>query len=334
MTLVSIRDMAQNFYLRRQTTEAKAALQRLTTEVTTGRASDLARHVGGDFAALNGIDATLSRLSGYESSTTELGLMSGAMQAALGTIDTLSADLGPALLSASTPSNPTLVNIAAAEGRQGFETTISALNARVGDRALFAGQGTDGQALIDANSILTALATAAMGAVTAADIELAVFAWFDDPAGYAAVAYKGAATLAPVKIGEGQAVQLRVTALDPTIRDTLKGLALAAMLDGGALAGAPAARADLARRAGDQLIRSQVGRTETAARLGVAEAAISEAAISNASEGTALGIARSGIVEIDAYEAATQLQEAEVQLQTIYTLTARLSRLSLVDFLK
>ena len=44
-------------------------------------------------------------------------------------------------------------------------------------------------------------------------------------------------------------------------------------------------------------------------------------------------MARTGMVQIDPYDAATRLQNTETQLQLIYTLTARISRLSLADYL-
>ncbi len=334
MALVSLGDMAQTFLMRRHTTEAKASLQRHLIEVTTGQAADLTRQVRGDHSPLNGIDASLSRLQGYASVTTELGLMTQAMQTALGTIDDLAAGLAPALLNAASPGNQTLVNTTAADAHQRFATVVSTLNARIGDRSLFAGQATERPALADAESILSSLDTAIAGLGTAQDIETAIGGWFDDPAGYATLAYQGAGAMAAVAVADGEQAQARLTAMDPALRNTLKGLAMAAMLDRGVLSGAPAARADLANRAGQVLISGQTGRTQMAADLGVVEAQIAAAGIRNTTETSALGIGRAAIVSVDPYEAATRLQDTETQLETLYTLTARLSRLSLMDFLR
>jgi flagellar hook-associated protein 3 FlgL len=334
MSLVSLGDMAQSYLLRRQTVAVKSDLQRHLTEVTTGQAADLTRQVRGDFSALGGIDASLARLQGYKSATTELGLMAGAMQTALGTIDDLASSLAPTLLNAASGSNPTLVNVAVADASQRFATTISTLNARVGDRTLFAGQGTQGPAVADAGTILAALETAIVGALTAGDVATAVSDWFDDPLGYQAAAYQGASAFSPIALAEGEAARLDVTALDPAIKDTLKGLAMAALLHRGALATTPVARADLARKAGEALVSGQTGRTELAAHLGVTEAQIAAAATRNEAETSSLNIARAAIVSVDPYEAASQLERTQTQLETLYALTARLSRLSLVDFLK
>ena len=64
MSMISLGDLAQSFMLRRQNTDLKSDLQRLTTEMTTGQATDIGRHIGGDYAPLAGIDASLARLQG------------------------------------------------------------------------------------------------------------------------------------------------------------------------------------------------------------------------------------------------------------------------------
>ncbi len=109
---------------------------------------------------------------------------------------------------------------------------------------------------------------------------------------------------------------------------------MAALLNRGILAGQSAGRQDLARRAGLNLLENKTDLTNVAARLGVLEAQIDTAATRNSNEASALQIARSGITEADPYETATRLDETEAQLERIYALTARLSRLSLLDYLK
>ena len=54
----------------------------------------------------------------------------------------------------------------------------------------------------------------------------------------------------------------------------------------------------------------------------------------NGAETTSLQIARNGITAVDPYETASRLEATRQQLETLYTLTARISRLSLVDFLR
>ena len=63
MSMISLGDLAKTYMLRRQNTDLKTDLQRLTAELTTGQANDIGRQVGGDYAQLAGIDAALARLS-------------------------------------------------------------------------------------------------------------------------------------------------------------------------------------------------------------------------------------------------------------------------------
>ena len=334
MGLVSLGDMAQSFMLRRQTVALKSDLQRLSTELTTGRVADTVARVSGDLGPVSGIDASLARLKGYGAVTAEAGLFAGSMQTALGVVDDLSSALSRTLLAASSSSSQSLVDATGRDSRSRLETALSALNTRVGDRSVFGGVATNGPATAPAETIMLALDTAILGATTVQDIETAVTDWFNAPTGFAALGYAGGAALAPVNIAPGEEANLDITATDPAIRATLKGLAMAALLDRGVLAGQPAARQDLAKRAGLSLLESQSERTFLAARLGAAEAQIDAAASRNAAETSSLQIARSDITAADPFETASRLQETQQQLEKIYAITARITRLSLMDYLR
>jgi flagellar hook-associated protein 3 FlgL len=216
---------------------------------------------------------------------------------------------------------------------QKFRSAVAAMGTRAGDRTLFAGTSTGGPALAAAEDILAALDAEVSGALTAAAVEAAVTAWFDAPGGYAALAYRGGPPMAPFAVAQGETVALAVTAADPAVRDTLKGLALGALLQRGALSAAPAERAALAMAAGTALMESQAARTDMAARIGTAEQGIAAVEGRNAAEASALGIARAGLLGADPFETATALADAQTRIEALYAVTARLSRLSLVDYL-
>ena len=333
MTLSSIGDLARSFTLRNQTTQLKAELEQRSQEVTTGRIGDIGRAVRGDFSALTALDATLARLDAFKSVTTEAALSTQAMQSALATVSDMSGKLGSALFSVTGPGNPTSVDAVAKDALAQFQSAVATFNARVGDRSLFAGTETRSPALAPADVILDAVVAAAASATTAQGVAAAVDGWFADPAGYATVAYTGGPALSPLTVAEGEAVPLDATAADAGVRDTLKGLVMAAMLDRGSLAGKPAQRAELAKAAGAVLLEAADARGALAARIGTAQERTANAATRNMAEATALQIARIGMVSADPYEAATALTEAESQLDTLYAVTARLSRLSLANYL-
>jgi flagellar hook-associated protein 3 FlgL len=334
MSLVSLGDMAQTFLQRRQNIDLKAEVQRRSQEMTTGMVVDVGRHVGGDFAPLAGIDSALARLQGYTRTTSEAGLFTGAMQTALATVEDVATTLAPVLFSAATSANAGSVSAAAREARQGFETVVSTLNTRLGDRALFAGMETAKAPLVDSDTLFTQMEAALTGALTLGDVETALDTWFSDPLGFMTQAYQGGTALADLPIGPGQVARIDVTAADPAIRQTLKGFAMAALLDRGLFAGQPQTRVQIMRRAGEVLAEGASGRAEMAGQLGTTEGQIASATTRNTAEASALEIARNGLVSVDPYEAATKLEAAQSQLEALYTVTARLSRLNLVDFLR
>ena len=331
MTLISLGDMAQSFMLRRQNLALKTDQQRLSVEMASGRAADIARQVGGDFTPLSAVEASLARLGSLRTATSEAAEMTEAMQTVLSTVEALASDHAPALLMAANSGN------VAAVGRESatrFEAAVAAFNTRTADRTLFAGVATDGPALADAETILAALDVAIAGATSAEGVEAAVTAWFAAPSGYATLAYRGGDARAPIPVAPGENVPITTTALDPAIAGTLKALALGAMLARGALAGNGAAQARLARLSGEALLSTQTQRVDLAAYIGLAEGRIEQAAVRNAAETSALQIARTGLVAVDPYETAMRLEATETQLEALYAITARISRLSLVDFIR
>ncbi len=333
MTILSIGDLSQSFMMRRQTGTLKDALQTLSQEMTTGIVSDSTRATKGDFSQLNAVTASITQLTSYSTATNEASLYAGAMQTALGVVGDLATGLSSALLQGVTLVQADTIDILGHDAEGRFKTAVSALNTRLGDRALFAGVATDRNALADPETILTALDGVISGGLTVGDVTTAIDAWFSSPTGFSAIAYLGGTPLDALPISSGEVADLSITAADDGLRDTLKGLATAAMLNRGAFSGQPEARAQLAQRAGETLLAAQPKRINTAAALGLVEARIAETATRNANERSSLELARNAIVTVDPYETATRLQDAQNQLETLFAVTARLSRLSLTDYL-
>ena len=333
MALSSIGDLARGFSLKNQTASMKAELDRRSLEATTGRIADVGQAVSGDFTPLAAIDASLARLGAYHGVGVEATLAADTVQSALATVSRLSVRLGSNLLSVASPGSPASVAAVSQDAVAQFRTAVATLNTTVGDRSLFSGTDTRSPALAPADDILNAVVAVAAGAADATAAEAAIGAWFSDPAGFATIGYTGGRRLDPLMIASGETVAADATADDPALRDTLKALAMAAVLDRGVLAGDADQRARLARRAGEALLESETGRTTLAARIGTAQERISDAQIRNGAETTALTMARTKIVSVDAYEAATALTSTQTELETLYAITSRLSKLTLANFL-
>ncbi len=69
------------------------------------------------------------------------------------------------------------------------------------------------------------------------------------------------------------------------------------------------------------------------ARVGTTQAQISAAITRNGAEQSALEIAQAGIVSADPYDAATRLEDLQTRIEALYLITARVSRLSLADYI-
>jgi flagellar hook-associated protein 3 FlgL len=334
MALISIGDLAQSFMLRKHNATLKADVMRLSEEVTTGLKADPAKHLSGDISALTGIDSALARLGALSRAASDQAFFTGAMQTALGAVQDLTSDLVPSLLAVTTTGTTGSMNIVSREAERAFQSVVGLYNTRLGDRALFSGDQTATTALLPADQILQQMGTAIAGALTVQDVETALDTWLSSPTGYLATAYQGGAPIADVPISPGQSVSVDVTAADPAIRETLKGLGMAALLQQGLFTGDPAIQAELIRRSGEVLASGQNSRALLAGQLGTSEGQIEDARSRNAAEVSSLQIARVSLLSVDQYDAAARLQEAQGQLEMLYTLTARLSRLSLVDFLR
>ena len=250
MTVLSVGDLAQVFLLKRQSALAKQAISDRSTELTTGLAADKGAHVSGDFAPLASLETTLAQMSGYAAVNIEAGGMAGAMQIALDTIDKQSAMIASVLLLAGNGSAATSLGVVGGQAEDAFRTAMSALNARYGDRSLFAGQNTDGAALASADTVLTDLTTLTAGAVTVQDVTDALDSYFADGGTFDTTIYQGGPAMAALKVAPDQTAQIDVRATDPALKATLKALAMGALLAHGVLGGSQTAQTQLAQASG------------------------------------------------------------------------------------
>ena len=330
----SLGDLSQSLLFRQQNLTLKSQAQRLSQEMTTGRAWDVAAQVKGDVKPLASIENALAKSDGYMAVTGELQRNAAAMQAALSSVADLSAGLANSLLGAGSSAVPSQISTLGADARNRFDTVVSLLNTRLGDNSVFAGQASNGPALADADTILSALQLATASAASAQDVETTLNQWFGPSGGFESTAYLGGTALSHVEIAPGEAAAQTINATDPAIRSTLKALAMSALLDRGILSGNANGRQELARRSGMALMESADERAYLQGHLGSFEAQVSAAETRNRAEASSLEIARANLISVDPYETASKLEATQTRLETIYALTARMSRLNLVDFLR
>jgi flagellar hook-associated protein 3 FlgL len=333
MSRVSVGDASLTNILARQGAELRTQIQRASQEVATGKQADIGQALRGDYSPLLAIDASLTRLQAYTSTATDARFQVASQQTALSGLSQLATGIATTLMGARDFQTSAQVDTLAADARGRLSSAIGLLNTQASGRAVFSGVATDTVPLGSTDDMLAALALAATGATTAGQVAAAVTTWFADPLGYGAF-YQGGAALSSVPVAPGEVADISTTALDLAIRDTLAGFAMAALLDRGVLSGDLAERARLAQTAGQTLYSGEDARITVAARIGTVEAQIETARTRNSAEETSLGILRSEIGSVDPYEAATRLETVRAQLESLYLVTARVSRLSLVEYIR
>lgn len=333
MSITSLGDLATLRLLNRHSTNAKAQGQLLAEELTTGVAKDRGRHLGGDLSTLASIETSLIRLGGYHDAALALSMTAGATQIAYQAVGTAGLQASGQFLSVSSLTTEGQIGTIAIAAVDHLGTVVSTLNTRFADRSLFSGQATNQAAIVPLDELLDLAEGVIAGASSLTDAETLLADWFADPAGFEAQAYLGAAPLGPLSIAPGETASLGLTVMDPTIVETLKALLLPALVDRGFLDGQLAAQTNLMRAAGVRLQELQSSWADTASRLGTTEAQLDAALSRNSAESSALELARLELIGLDGYETASRLEAVQTQLETIYTLTARIERLNLADFL-
>lgn len=335
MSVPTVGDLAQRFQLRHQVAALKADSTRLGRELATGRTAQAETRFGGDHAAITAVEGALGRLGAYQTATAELRVVVEVQQRVLERLHLDTAALAGQLGQAIHTMTPAVLATVRGVAEQSWQAAVDALNTRGAGQALFAGAASEGGALASASTMLAAVREHVAGATTEAEVEGLVLAWFHDPeGGFEAQGYLGteAATVARA-VAPGASVRIDTTAADPRVRDLLAGLALAALATDEAHDPTGHSGALLAR-AQARLEGTQAGTLGLMAEVGVAQERIETARARNSAEIAAMEEARIELLGADPYETALRLEEARARIETMFAVTARLSRLTLADFLR
>lgn len=326
-------DLAASIGRQQQIAAIKRTIEARSQETVTGLISDPATAMRGQMAPLVAIEATLERLRGWDANIDVTNRQVSAMQLVFDTIESYVSPAREGLMSAAGTGNEGQIRVAVADAREKLEGVLSVLNTRVGERSIFSGIATDSDPFVGGGAALLAEVEAAVGnAASAEEMIASIEAWFDDPTGFSQTFYRGSDTeLGPIPVGDGQSVSISVTGDHPALRDTLKAFVIAAMADQ-----APegsGGMAEMAAHAGRALLTTAADRALVSGTLGLAEGKIEIAGTRNTAERSALELTRTGLLNADPFESASALSEAQTQLETLFATTARMMRLSLLNYL-
>jgi flagellar hook-associated protein 3 FlgL len=246
----------------------------------------------------------------------------------------LNAGFRDSLLVSSTSSLSESASSLLHQAKTTLNDMISTLNTSVAGRSLFAGTAIDTAPIAPAAGLLSGLSAAVAGAGSVDDIMLSAQAWFDDPAGFGTIGYRGEDTaLAPFPISGNSSATFDLRGNDPGLRDLLKIYAIMALADDPALGLSAAQQGELFQKSLPGIVSAGGPIIELQAKVGFAESRIEGVAVRNSAERTTMEVALNNLLAVNPYETATELEQVQFQLQSLYAITSRMSQLSLVNFL-
>lgn len=337
--------------------KATKMLQQAGEELSNGVKSDVFGELGARAAQLLSLRAREENTQAYITSNEILG---SKLQAMLTSVDAVRGEtqsvLEVALVNASRPS--TGATALQDEARAALESVVATLNISYNGDYLFAGIDSDTTPLNRWNEASDATGTspaAALGAIVgsgptsaaeADDMIARIDAFFasanSDPAENFEGTFFGGTPLLEAggtpagritaRIDEGQALEYGVQANDDGFREMLKGLAMLAITDVSKISD-ETAYAHWMEGVNKALSGGLDGALQASADIGFNQQVV-ETTQTRLNDLSLVQKKQISTYEsVDPYEAATMVKTLETQLDAAYSVTARLSQLSLLKFL-
>ncbi|WP_179378524.1 flagellin [Jannaschia marina] len=314
--------------------ETRAQIDRLSEELASGRGSDTGRALRADFSGFSRAAHALRTLEARETALSRGASWLSAAQDALATLETagaaVSQGFGATFFGGTAADLSALAGIAS--GR--LSDALSALSGTHGGRALFANGDASGAAPLDTATFLSDIETLARGSGDPGSLLQAFDSYFTPGGGFDLVLSGAPPDPVRISLGEGTALEVPLALGDPEIRTMLRDLAVVASLDEAGFAmGAGELNTlglELPRRAAE----GQAALARKRGEVGAVEARVDDLADRLAQDRLRFEQERSDAVGVDAFDVANRLQNEMTRLETIYSVTARRSRLRLTDYLR
>lgn len=336
MTFSSIGDLASSMILNQSRTQAKASLMRLSQELASGLTSQPADRLRQDFSGLSDWEQSMSSAAVRQKTLAEGLARAEAKQSVLqGVADTVS-DTASEMSVIAPAWQASDMRHASENAKASLDQILGLLNTTSGNQSLFAGADTDGPAMAGISEVLASVKVAIGPATLATDVINALDAWMVDPVtGYEAQAYLGSSDAGPqIRLDQSMLADIPGQANEAAIKDVVRNLLLAGLASDTGL-NLPHGTQKVLLQTANQGLRSAEGEViSLQAQVGRAEAQIAEATTRANSQYATAERLKLDALGVDEYETATKLQSAELQLEKIYTLTARSARMSLLEYLR
>jgi flagellar hook-associated protein 3 FlgL len=320
-------------------------------ELSTGRKADLMAALGTRTADAVDLRNAYDEITEFKSTADLVGTRLDVMQTALGSIKDA---VDKARVQVLTASSPVTRQQLPAMARTAIEQINSLLNTQIEGRSLFAGIETDTRAMqaLAAVNASTGYSPqqavdqviANLGPITDAASALAVAngpdgigSIFDgsnsDPnLRFTSTFYNGATTgTITARLDRGYQIDYGVRADDPAIREALQGLYMLAAVPAGSVP--DDAYTAWQNEALTHLNNGFEGIIGVAAEVGYKQSAVAEVATRHQSTIAQINTQIVNLEQADPYETAAKLNQLQTQLEATFQVTARLSKLTLTNYL-
>ena len=332
MTGISVPDSLSFSTMSRNVADLKARADVTRNESVTGVYDDLTKHLDGDIGGAHLVKKALDDVKSYQSNLSLAAGRAESTQTALGNVNSQGNRIATNALSALGRNDERILTTTVDDARAAIIEVFSALNTTYGGRALFGGDMTDRPPLASPDQLISDVETIIAGAIDAADAEAQLDTYFNDPAGgFATSIYLGGDGRAPkVELSPGIRIDTSARADDGPIKDVIRGLVTIAASRSASFADSDIMIGDNARRAlgADTLF------TQLRASIGANEMRVDSAKSRYEKEEAVLNSLYADKTVRDPYEAASELQLLEARLEASYLISARMSRLTIANYLR
>ena len=332
MNNLSVPDLLSFSRMSQSVSDLKSRVDTTRTESVTGRYEDVTTQLKGDVGGAHLLKKAIDDTRLFQQNLAVASSRAQISQATIGNIGSDSSRIATDLLASVGRGDLSTIDVIADDAKASLVVSFSSLNAVFSGRALFGGDATDRPPLAPPEQLLADMEAIMAGATDAADAQAQIDFYFDDPAGgFATSIYLGGANRAPsVEISPGTRVDTSAKADDPAIKDILRGLATIATSKSATFADVSTTLTSGA----NQIFAAEADLVDQRAAIGVNEARLAASTARYEVEESILTTLFNKKTLRDPFEAASELQLLETQLEASYLLTARMARLSLSNFIR
>ncbi len=332
MSTNNVPDLLSNSNLSRTVALLKSRTNITRTETVTGRFNDVTAAFKGDIGGGQLLMKAINDAKAFQQNLSIAEIRTQKTQNVLGVVAGDANVIATKALAAVGRADEVVMRSEAKTARVAISSIFASLNTTDGARALFGGDDSDRPPLASPDQLIADIELIMASAVDAADVQAQLDTYFNDPAGgFAATIYQGGANPAPaVEIAPGIRVNASVKADDPIIKDLIRGLAEMATFESAAFAD----KGSIMETGATRTIGAETQLTELRGAIGASEAQIAAAKERFVSEESVLTSLYNEKTLRDPYEAASELQFLETQLEASFLLTSRLARLTISNFIR